>query len=78
MPERLISRFAGGLVAQLDKPNVELCADIIRMKMRRDGLDIPEDVVQYVARTYNGSVREIEEPSWDCWPTASSTAATSP
>ena len=60
MPERLISRFAGGLVAQLDKPNVELCADIIRMKMRRDGLDIPEDVVQYVARTYNGSVREIE------------------
>ena len=45
MPERLISRFAGGLVAQLDKPNVELCADIIRMKMRRDGLDIPEDVV---------------------------------
>lgn len=60
MPERLISRFACGLVAQLDKPNVELCADIIRMKMRRDGLDIPEDVVQYVAHTFNGSVREIE------------------
>lgn len=60
MPERLISRFACGLVAELDKPNVELCADIIRMKMRRDGLDIPEDVVQYVANTYNGSVREIE------------------
>ena len=39
-----------------DRPPVEL----IRMKMRRDGLDIPEDVVQYVARTYNGSVREIE------------------
>ncbi len=60
MPERLISRFACGLVAELDKPNVELCADIIRMKMRRDGIVIPEDVVQYVAGTYNGSVREIE------------------
>lgn len=60
MPERLISRFACGLVAELDKPNVELCADIIRMKMRRDGLVIPEDVIQYVAGTFNGSVREIE------------------
>lgn len=60
MPDRLISRFACGLVAELDKPNVELCADIIRMKMRRDGLVIPEDVIQYVAGSFNGSIREIE------------------
>ncbi len=60
MPDRLISRFACGLVAELDKPNVELCEDIIRMKMRRDGLVIPDDVVEYVASSFNGSIREIE------------------
>lgn len=60
MNERLLTRFAGGLIAELEKPNVELCVDILHSKIRHDGLDIPEDVVNFIAQTANGSVRELE------------------
>jgi len=60
MNERLLTRFAGGLIAELEKPNVELCEDILHSKIRRDGLEIPEDVITFIAQTANGSVRELE------------------
>ena len=47
MPERL-------------KPNTQLCVDILNSKIKRDGLKIPADVVQYIAETANGSVRDLE------------------
>lgn len=50
MNERLLTRFACGLIAELEKPNVELCVDILHNKIRRDGLTIPEDVIRYIAR----------------------------
>ena len=60
MNERLLTRFACGLIAELEKPNVELCVDILRNKIRRDGLTIPEDVIRYIAQTANGSVRDLQ------------------
>ena len=44
----------------MEKPNVELCIDILHNKIRRDGLHIPEEVVQFIASTANGSVRDLE------------------
>ena len=58
--ERLLTRFACGLIAELEKPNVQLCIDILNAKCRRDGLKIPADVIQYIAETANGSVRDLE------------------
>ena len=60
MPERLLTRFACGLIAELEKPNMQLCVDILNNIIRRDGLQIPADVVQYIADTTNGSVRDLE------------------
>ncbi|MBO4826246.1 MAG: chromosomal replication initiator protein DnaA [Prevotella sp.] len=60
MNERLITRFACGLIAELEKPNVQLCIDIMQSKIKRDGLKIPADVVQFIAETANGSVRDLE------------------
>ena len=60
MNERLLTRFACGLIAELEKPNVELCVDILHNKIRRDGLTIPEDVIRYIAQTANGSVRDSQ------------------
>ena len=60
MPDRLLTRFACGLIAELEKPNVQLCRDILNSKIRRDGLQIPEDVIEFVASTANGSVRDLE------------------
>lgn len=60
MPDRLITRFSCGLVAELEKPNVELCVDIVSNKVRKDGLKIPKDVVSFIAQTCNGSVRDLQ------------------
>ncbi len=58
--DRLLTRFSCGLIAELEKPNVQLCIDILNAKCRRDGLKIPEDVITFIAQTANGSVRDLE------------------
>lgn len=60
MKDRLLTRFSCGLIAELEQPNVQLCKDILTAKCRRDGLKIPEDVIQFIAETANGSVRDLE------------------
>ena len=58
--ERMLTRFSCGLIAELEKPNTQLCIDILNAKCRRDGLKIPTDVIQFIADTANGSVRDLE------------------
>ena len=58
--DRLLTRFSCGLIAELEHPNMQLCVDILKAKCRRDGLKIPEDVIQFIAETANGSVRDLE------------------
>lgn len=58
--DRLLTRFSCGLIAELEKPNIQLCVDILNSKCRRDGLVIPEDVIRFIAETANGSVRDLE------------------
>ena len=58
--DRLLTRFSCGLIAELEKPNAQLCIDILNSKCRRDGLKIPADVIAYIAQTANGSVRDLE------------------
>ncbi len=60
MKDRLLTRFSCGLIAELEKPNVQLCVDILNTKCRRDGLKIPVDVIQFIASTANGSVRDLQ------------------
>ena len=60
MPDRLLTRFSCGLIAELEKPNTQLCIDILKHKIQRDGLQIPDEVVQYIAETADGSVRDLE------------------
>ncbi|MGN0058186.1 MAG: chromosomal replication initiator protein DnaA [Phocaeicola plebeius] len=60
MEERLLTRFKWGLVAELEKPDIELRKNILRTKIRQDGLTIPESVICYIAENVNESVRELE------------------
>ena len=60
MNERLVTRFCCGLIAELEQPDVQLCIDILNAKIKHDGLDIPQDVVLYIAENANGSVRDLE------------------
>jgi chromosomal replication initiator protein len=58
--ERLLTRFSCGLIAELEKPDTQLCVDILNDKCSRDGLKIPADVILYIAQTANGSVRDLQ------------------
>lgn len=64
MKDRLLTRFSCGLIAELEKPNIELCIDIMKSKCQRDGLKIPDDVIRFIAETsnasVNNSVRDLE------------------
>ncbi len=62
--DRLLTRFSCGMIAELEKPNVELCVDILKSKCARNGLKIPAEVLTYIAETSNastnGCVRDLE------------------
>ena len=60
MNERLFTRFCCGLIAELERPDTQLCVDILQAKINHDGLDIPGDVVRFIAENANGSVRDLE------------------
>ncbi|MBE6287692.1 MAG: chromosomal replication initiator protein DnaA [Mediterranea massiliensis] len=60
MEERLITRFKWGMVAELEKPNAELRRNILLNKIRRDGLQFPTEVIDYIAENVGDSVRDLE------------------
>ena len=58
--ERLITRFKWGMVAELEKPTVVLRRNILLNKIRRDGLQFPPEVIDYIAENVSESVRDLE------------------
>ena len=60
LSKRLLTRFSCGLLAEMQKPNKQLCIDILNKKIARDGLTVPKDVVEYIAKISDGSIRELE------------------
>ena len=60
MEERLLTRFKWGMVAELEKPSVELRKDILKNKIKRDGLQFSPEVIDYIAEHVNESVRDLE------------------
>jgi chromosomal replication initiator protein len=60
MQERLLSRFRWGLSADLQIPDYETRIEILERKMKNDGLDMPKEVVKYVAYNINTNIRELE------------------
>jgi chromosomal replication initiator protein len=60
MEQRLLSRFKWGLSADLQKPDLETRIAILRKKLYTDGIEMPEDVVEYLAYSIHSSVRELE------------------
>ncbi len=58
--DRMLSRFSCGILCELEKPNHKLCVDILNSKVRRDGLVIPKEVIEYIAQNACGSVRDLE------------------
>lgn len=58
--ERLLSRFKWGLAAEITPPDYELRRNILLSKMRRDGIQLSEEIVNYIAQNVRDSVRDLE------------------
>ena len=58
--QRLLSRFKWGLSAELQTPDFETRVSIVKNKLYRDGVEMPDDIVEYVAKHIKSNVRELE------------------
>lgn len=57
---RLISRLKWGLNADLQAPDVETRKAILRQKLQNDGIEMSDEVIEYIAYNINTNVRELE------------------
>lgn len=58
--QRLLSRFKWGLSAELQHPDYETRVSILKNKLYRDGVEMPDSIVDYVAKNVKTNVRELE------------------
>lgn len=60
MEQRLLSRFKWGLAADLQMPDLETRIAILNRKMYQDGIELPKDIVEYIAYSITSNIRELE------------------
>lgn len=58
--QRLLSRFKWGLSAEISHPDFETRVKIVEGLLFRDGVEMPQDVIEYVAKNVNSNIRELE------------------
>lgn len=60
LEKRLISRFEWGMVADIQTPDYEMRLAILRMKCAENDKTIDDDILKYIAKNINSSIRELE------------------
>jgi len=60
LEDRLRSRFEGGMIADVSLPDYETRLVILKTKLQEHGLDLPEDVLDYIANNVKKNIRELE------------------
>jgi len=60
LEERLCSRFEWGLVADIQRPDIDTRVAILREKTQQEGIDVPDDVLQLIAGKIDSNIRELE------------------
>ncbi len=58
--QRLLSRFKWGLSADLQPPDLETRIAILQKKMYAEGIELPKEVVEYLAYSITTNIRELE------------------
>jgi len=60
MEDRMISRFKWGLSADLQAPDIETRIAILESKMTREGIELDNDVVEFICYNIKNNIRELE------------------
>ncbi len=60
MEPRLLSRFKWGLAADLQMPDLETRFAILKKKLYKDGIEMPYEVIEYLAYSITTNIREME------------------
>jgi len=58
--QRLLSRFKWGLSAELQTPDFETRVSILEKKLFHDGVEMPKEIIDYIAKNIKSNVRELE------------------
>lgn len=60
LEDRLRSRFGSGMIVDITEPDLESKMAIIKSKLDENGLSLSEEIIEYVATSISGSIRELE------------------
>lgn len=60
MEERMLSRFKCGMIAQLDRPDYELRRAALMQQAAQDGVQLPDEVLDFIAANVTDSIRELQ------------------
>lgn len=60
LEERLRSRFEWGLITDLQPPDIETRIAILRNKIEDEHIQIPDDVIEFIAENVTNNIRELE------------------
>lgn len=60
MGNRLLSLFYRSTIVEMESPGMQLCIDFLNAKCQNDELNIPVDIIEYIAKTANGNLCILE------------------
>ncbi|MFZ2975152.1 MAG: chromosomal replication initiator protein DnaA [Candidatus Moraniibacteriota bacterium] len=60
LEERLRSRFEGGMIADVSKPDLETRLAILKIKAAQNGVEITEEALEFIATNIKNNIRELE------------------
>ena len=60
LADRLKSRFAAGMIVDVSEPEYESRLAILKIKLREQGVDLENNLIEYIAESIQGNIRELE------------------